>query len=180
MAGGASGFINGDSFSLPFSPFGWVVDTISTYIVLNKPGDTPGDEFVTRWSTCTSVSTPGSVTGIGNSPQAFSLVSSSPTYTPVVYANASSACTGYLASDGVSCLPVYEVTFVTNITLASGVMYDFAADGTVQNTLTGCTGGTCGWFNMATNLALAGTAQDGSDNLYLNWWAGIDERLCLD
>jgi hypothetical protein len=126
---------------------------------------------------------PGNVAGVGNPQPTFGVISTSAQFTRVYYCllpaiGQRGPChsvngESYLGSDGATCLPIYEVTFATNLLLGQGITYDFAADGTVLGGLTGCVGGQpCGWYNHATNAANAGTTQTGSDNLFLNWATG--------
>jgi hypothetical protein len=149
------GFINGDNFSL--APGLWNVDSISVWIVLNSAGDVPANEF----------STFNLYGGLESNPSVFGLINSSAVatrawYTPTNLGGSCNTVNGedYLSSNG-ACLPIYEITFATNLTIAGGALYDFAADGTPI--------GGNGWFNLAANAPLAGTTQQGSDDLYLNW-----------
>ena len=160
VAGG--GFINGDNFNLGFSATGvWFVDTISVWVVLNVPGDLPLSEF-------SDFKLYG---GLESDPGSFGLIStgfstSIDRYTPSAGGPCDVASSGedYLSRTGPICLPIYKITFFVNLAIPGpvfGVNYDFAADGTGI-------GGNL-FYSHATNAALAGTAQPGSDGQYLNW-----------
>jgi hypothetical protein len=159
-------FINGDDFVVPAGT-SWQISSIAVFLVLNKAGDVPSDEFSDF--TLYLASDTGD-----QQPQTFSVVSTTVTPTLANFVGVTAACTSspnfYLASDGTTCLPVYMMSFSTNITLGPGT-YDFAADGTLKS-ISGCAG-TCGWYNLATNASLAGgSTEDGADDLYKNWFAG--------
>jgi hypothetical protein len=156
-------FINGDDFTVTGST--WSISSIAVFIVMNKVGDAPSDEF-TNFSLYLAPDTGD------QQPQNFQVASTSATPTLVTFPGATSACSGaYLATDNVTCLPVYMMTFATNLTLSPG-KYDFAADGTLKGGLTGCVG-TCGWYNLAVAAApTGGSTENGADGLYLNWFAG--------
>lgn len=160
VAGG--GFINGDNFSLPAGL--WNVDSIAVWIVLNKAGDTPAAEF----------SNFRLYGGLQSSPASFGLISSTAVATRDWYVptNPGGPCNTPNGEDylGVGtragvCLPIYKLTFTTNLTIAGGVLYDFAADGQTIGPPTALNG----FYNHATTAAFAGTPQPGSDNAILNW-----------
>jgi len=160
-------FVNGDDFSVPLGQT-WQISSIAVFIVMNKVGDIPADEF----SNFALYLAPD--TG-DQQPQNFQLASTSAVGTASPYVGGTSPCTtGYLAADQSTCLPVFKITFSVNLSLGPG-KYDFAADGTLKS-ITGCTG-TCGWYNLASNAALSGgSTEDGADGLYLNWYAGTPQH----
>src|SRR5579871_1560239 len=125
-------FINGDTFTVPNGQQ-WQISSIAVFIVLNKTNDTPGAEF-SNFSLYLASDTGDDGDGMDltdndEAAQNFSVVSTTPTPTLQTISTAS-ACNGnniYLASDGVTSLPVYMMSFATSLTLPAGT-YDFAAN----------------------------------------------------
>lgn len=139
------------------------------WVFANPPGSIPsdyylyGDSFANTSAQTYSISTirlwvVGAITSVNlwGGLNGGSITSVSNTYaaTPVTYSGGAS----YEGTSGGS-IPITQIDFSVNITLAAGQTYDFFLDGT---------GGTYTIpFTHASNAALSGSPQDGSDNLLL-------------
>ncbi|HEX3798392.1 MAG TPA: VPDSG-CTERM sorting domain-containing protein [Verrucomicrobiae bacterium] len=91
--------------------------------------------------------------GISGSP--IGVISTGVTATPVTYANGQ----GYLSQIGTS-LPILQLDFTVALSLTAGQTFDFF----LANTLPGSTQSP---FIAASNAALSGSPQDGSDGTFL-------------
>jgi hypothetical protein len=168
--GNVDGFANGDNFTVPGSAgMYYNIDSISVWVTnLTSPTHTLTDEF-------TNFALYG---GPAGSPASFAqLVTGPPViaqdwYKPVT---PGSACddgvngASYQASGG-GCFPIFKLTFPVSLVLEGGTVYDFAADATpLQSCDSDPQSPTYGYgcfFLHATNAALAGNVQEGSDDLY--------------
>jgi hypothetical protein len=161
QGGGAAtgGFIYGDSFSLAAGN-NYVVTSISVFAAANFVADNTPAAFQSEFSAINlyfgDFADQSSACAASDS-CIFSLIASNPLITPAGYTGGAN-CTGnsgYLATDGITCVPIYEVTFSVNLPLIGGNTYQFAADGVLASGLSGCVGtrpgfNGCGWYTLAT------------------------------
>jgi hypothetical protein len=170
--GGAAtgGFVYGDSFSLA-SGSNYIVNSISVFAAANFAADNTAAAFQSEFSAInlyfgSFADQSSACAGADNC--SFSAIASNPTITSAGYTGAANCVgnAGYLASDGSTCVPIYEVTFAVNLLLIGGNTYQFAADGVLANGLSGCVGtksgfNGCGWYTLATT--------GGPDNTIYGW-----------
>lgn len=174
---GGGGFIYGDAFSttafVPALGAGqqYLVTSISVYAVANRVADNTPALFQNEFSSISLYFGPyadqSSQCATFNSCSFSAMNIGPPTITAASYASSANgnACTGYLASDNVTCIPFYKVTFTVNLLLQGNTAYEFAADGVVTGGLSGCVGGLCGWYNLAAT---------GGPNGNIFGWDGTD------
>lgn len=176
---GAGGPIYGDAFTLAAGN-NYLITSITVYAVDNIPGNSSlsasaaASAFAAEFNSINlyfgqfeDANNPGSYPctavdgGVGNC--TFNSVASDPTIAQVGYTSAGACASnsGYLASDGSTCLNIYSVTFSgLNILVGPG-SYEFAVDAGV-NVTTGCAGSLCGWYNLASTNSAANTVTPGS------------------
>ncbi|QJR11028.1 hypothetical protein DSM104443_02099 [Usitatibacter rugosus] len=131
-------FLPGDSFTLPAGgPF--AVSTIRVWSLSSVGLSLRG--------------------GIAGGPIA--VVSNTYTATPVTYANAQT----YERSIVGGFLPLFQIDFTVNLPLAGGTNYQYFLDGPATPTLPA--GDQVGVFLHASNAALSGSPQQGSDGILL-------------
>jgi len=172
-----NGFIYGDAFSLAAGN-NYIVNSITVFAAANLVGDNTAAAFQSEFSAINlyfgSFADQSSACSATSGPDncSFSSIASNPTITAAGYTGASNCAgnSGYLASDGTTCVPIYQVTFAVNLLLIGGNTYQFAADGTLAGGLSGCVGTTtgfngCGWYTLATTGGPTGTIYgwDGTD-----------------
>jgi MYXO-CTERM domain-containing protein len=175
VAGG--GFIYGDPFNttafVPGLSAGqqYLVTSISVYAVANLVADNTAALFQSEFSSISLYFGPyadqSSACAAADNCSFPAVNLGAPTITAASYASSANgnACTGYLASDNVTCIPFYKITFAVNLLLQGGTAYEFAADGALNPSLTGCIGGLCGWYNLAAT---------GGPNGNIYGWDGLD------
>jgi hypothetical protein len=172
---GGGGFIYGDAFNttafVPALGAGqqYLVTSISVYAVANLVTDNTAASFQNEFSSISLYFGPyadqSSACATFNSCSFSAMNIGPPTITAASYGSSANACTGYLASDNVTCIPFYKITFAVNLLLQGNTAYEFAADGVVTGGLTGCVGGLCGWYNLAAT---------GGPNGNIYGWDGTD------
>ena len=150
---------DGDRFTLPGGPGATdYVNTIRTWVVsghTDNPGYTLGDTFSSVTLFTGTSTTPLSPTSTGLFVGAGSNATSNPniTITQVQYTGG----VNYQATDG-TFRDIFEVDFNNlGIVVPGGTTISFGVDGLGS--------GDPFWFNHASNAALSGSPQDGSDDL---------------
>jgi hypothetical protein len=158
-------FVAGDDFTLQGLPpkTGWRIDQIWIWSIAGVPDGTfeLGDRFQTISLFLGPDGDPGAVIPIVMSANLTGNASDNPdvVVTPVQYP--SDPAVDYQGSGG-AFIQIWQIDFF-NVGVFGAGTYLFGADGIGQAGLN--------WFNHASNAALSGTPQDGSDDLY-HWFSG--------
>lgn len=147
-------YVSGDDFTIGNPGEQWVITGIRTWNI-GHLGNAFGDEFsdTTLYFGTGAISevahdTVASGSNIGDNLNI--------THTPVTYANESD----YQAQGG-DYRQIWQNDYTNlSIPINGGEKYYFAVDGTAANYL---------WFNHASNEALSGSTQDGSDGKWVAW-----------
>jgi len=154
----------GDTFTLPTSAGAiYSIGDIRTWVVV--PAATTAAQLALEYPTITLF------TGSGTN---LTATATAPTVTAVTYGNGS----GYQGSGG-SFYSIYQLDFGgLNIVAKAGSTVSFGVEGTINPAdSSACSSATpdysgC-WFNHASNAALSGSPQDGSDNVMQEYaWSG--------
>lgn len=158
-----SDYLSGDDFVVGAAGELWVITNIRTWSIGGAPSSTYeiGDRFqdVTLYGGVPSDAVPAAI-ATGNLAVGSS-TNSNPdiTHTKVTYAGGAD----YQGSGG-SYIQIWQNDFNhLNWVVQGGQTYVFAADGELQPAVT------YWWFNHASNAALSGSPQQGSDDLFWYW-----------
>ena len=153
--------VSGDDFTIGATGETWIVTGIRTWTT-EKLGLGSGFHLGDEYSDVSLYTGTGGVSLVATGTlTAGSDVNSNPniTHTQVQYAGG----LDYQRTGG-AYSQIYQNDFTNlNLSIAGGVKYYFAVDGTPRSPSTDY------WFNHASNAALSGSTQQGADNLWLVW-----------